>query len=244
MENRIENIETDYSGYYSYDEQWIKLNAIRHYRLTLYDYILNIPIAEEISPNKEYDTIKEFLEITTENKKFYSLTTDGLLEYKGITDELGVIHQQCIFHLLKNIKKEISPILKSEKVSKEYKTELKSYFQKIRDIFDTYVEEIALERLEKLLNEFNQIPKVLQKIIKNKIIPDFQRLTQYMKNPNIPRTTSCNENYYRQTLPDNLKRKFKTTNGINNHLQRKMENWTKKHQHSITLQTQKFIKNK
>lgn len=105
MENRIENIETDYSGYYSYDEQWIKLNAIRHYRLTLYDYILNIPIAEEISPNKEYDTIKEFLEITTENKKFYSLTTDGLLEYKGITDELGVIHQQCIFSSAEKYKK-------------------------------------------------------------------------------------------------------------------------------------------
>lgn len=112
VENRIENIETDYSGYYSYDEQWIKLNALRHYRLTLYDYILNIPIAEEISPNKEYDTIKEFLEITTENKKFYSLTTDGLLEYKGITDELGVIHQQCIFSSAEKYKKRNSSHIK------------------------------------------------------------------------------------------------------------------------------------
>jgi len=32
--NRIENIKTDYSGYYYYDDQWIKLNSQRHYRLT------------------------------------------------------------------------------------------------------------------------------------------------------------------------------------------------------------------
>ena len=110
----------------------------------------------------------------------------------------------AFFHLLKNIKKEIRPILKSEKVSKEYKTELKSYFQKIRDIFDTYVEEIALERLEKLLNEFNQIPKVLQKIIKNKIIPDFQRLTIHEK----PKYTTNNQ-LQRKLLPTNPTRQFK-----------------------------------
>ncbi|MEN4006583.1 MAG: hypothetical protein PQ975_00375 [Methanobacterium sp.] len=81
VENIIENIEADYSGYYSYDEQWIKLDAQRYYRLTLYDYILNIPVAEEITPDKEYDTIKRFIEVTTKNKKFYSLTTDGLLEW-------------------------------------------------------------------------------------------------------------------------------------------------------------------
>lgn len=190
---------------------------------------MNIPVAEEITPDKEYDTIKRFIEVTTENKEFYSLTTDGLLDYIGITDELGVIHQQCIFHLLKMIKKEMRPILKSEKTSDYDKMELQFYFHEIRHIFNTYVEEIAIQRLERLLSKFNQITKVLQKFIKEKIIPDFQRLTQYTRNPNIPRTTNCNENYYRQTLPDELKRKFKTPNGINNYLQRKMENWTGKH---------------
>ena len=31
--NQIENIEADYSGYYSCDEQWIRLNGQGHYRL-------------------------------------------------------------------------------------------------------------------------------------------------------------------------------------------------------------------
>ncbi len=227
--NRIENINTGYSGHYSYDEQWIKLNGQRHYRLTLYDYILNIPVADEISPNMEYETIKRFIETSTKNKQFYSLTTDGLLEYKGITDELKVIHQQCLFHLFKMIKQELYPLLKSDKTSDEEKKQLKFYFEEIKHIFDTYVDEIAIHRLERLLDEFNLIPKILQKIIKDKIVPDFQRLTQYTRNPNIPRTTSCNENYYRQTLPDELKRKYKTPNGITNYLQKQMKKWTKKH---------------
>ncbi|MEN4006155.1 MAG: transposase, partial [Methanobacteriaceae archaeon] len=58
---------------------------------------------------------------------------------------------------------------------------------------------------------------------------DFERLTQYTRNPNIPRTISCNENYYPQTLPDELKRKYKTPNGIVNYLQKQMQNWTGKH---------------
>ena len=91
------------------------------------------------------------------------------------------------------------------------------------------MEEIATQRLERLLDKFNNIPKFLQKFIKNKIVPDFQRLTQFTRNHNIPRTTSCNENYYRQTLPDELKRKYKTTNGIINYLLKQMENWTGKH---------------
>lgn len=46
VEKRITKTITVYSGYYAYCEQYIRLNGKRHYRLTLYDTILNIPIAE------------------------------------------------------------------------------------------------------------------------------------------------------------------------------------------------------
>jgi len=227
--NRIENIDVNYSGYYTYDEQWIKLNGLWHYRLTLYDYILNIPVAEEIAPDKEKETIKEFIETCTDDKNFYSLTTDGLQEYKSITDKLGVIHQKCIFHLLKNIKDEIYPILRSKTVSDEDKMRLRFYFREIKHIFNTNVEKIATQRLERLLDKFEEIPGVLQNFVKDRIVPDFQRLTQYTRNPNVPKTTSCNENYFGQTLPDELKRKYKTSNGITNYLQKQMKKWTEKH---------------
>ena len=47
-EETITNEEFEYSGYYLYDEQFLRLNEVRHYRLTLYDAILNVPVSERI----------------------------------------------------------------------------------------------------------------------------------------------------------------------------------------------------
>ena len=44
----INNEEFEYSGYYSYDEQFLRLNGVRHYRLTLFDAILNVPVSKRI----------------------------------------------------------------------------------------------------------------------------------------------------------------------------------------------------
>ena len=52
--NHISNIEADYSGYYCYDEQYVKINGVWMYRLTLFDHILNIPVNEKKTPDKEY----------------------------------------------------------------------------------------------------------------------------------------------------------------------------------------------
>jgi hypothetical protein len=58
-----------------------------------------------------------------------------------------------------------------------------------------------------LINDLPNIITIFLKLLifKDKIFHDFQRFTQYTRNPNISRTTSCNENYYRQTLPEELK---------------------------------------
>jgi len=61
-----------------------------------------------------------------------------------------------------------------------------------------------------------------------KVIPDFQRLTQFMRNPMIARTTSSNENHYRQTDPKQIKKIYKTTTGIPSYLSPKMEYNTQK----------------
>jgi hypothetical protein len=73
------------------------------YRLTLYDHILNIPVTEKITPDKEYTTIKHFIQESTDNKPLIAITTDHVPKYKTIMDELGVKHQLCIFHFYKMI---------------------------------------------------------------------------------------------------------------------------------------------
>lgn len=50
-ETSIENKIPYYSGYYCYDEEYIRINGKNCYRLTLYDSVFSIPVSEEISNN-------------------------------------------------------------------------------------------------------------------------------------------------------------------------------------------------
>ncbi|BDZ71666.1 hypothetical protein J2743_000802 [Methanobacterium petrolearium] len=65
---------------------------------------------------------------------------------------------------------------------------------------------------------------VLQRYLTNKILPDFQRLTHYMKSPFIERTSNKVENYYRQTDRNQIKEIYKTITGILGYLNQKMKN--------------------
>jgi transposase-like protein len=53
---RIEDQISNYSGYYCYDEQYIKIDGKRAYRLAVFDPLLNVPVTEEIAANIEYNT--------------------------------------------------------------------------------------------------------------------------------------------------------------------------------------------
>jgi len=59
-------------------------------------------------------------------------------------------------------------------------------------------------------------------------LPDFERLTLFMRDGLVSRTTNSIENYYRQTNPEQIKNKYKTDQGILSYLARKMEYWTAK----------------
>jgi transposase-like protein len=227
--NQITNVETNYSGYYCYDEQYVKINGVWMYRLTLYDHILNIPVNEKITSDKGYTTIKQFIQESTENKPLIAITTDLVPEYKNIMDELNVKHQLCIFHFYKMIGDKLYKLLRSKKISEDEKTRLKIYYKEIREIFDTRNYETASNLLNNLLSNLDDIPKFLQRFITKKILPNLNRLTQFMHNPKISRTSNYLENYYRQTLPKANKKKYKTTNGLTNYLKLKMQKWTQKH---------------
>jgi len=199
------------------------------YRLTLYDHILNIPVTEKIAPDKEYTTIKQFIQESTENNPLIAITTDHVPKYKTIMDELNVKHQLCIFHFYKMIRDKLYKLLRSKKTSEDEKTKLKKYFKEIREIFDTKNYETTSNLLGELLSHFDNISRVLQRFITKKILPDFNRLTQFMHNPKISRTSNYVENYYRQTLPRANKKKYKTIHGLINYLKLKMQKWTSKH---------------
>ena len=227
--NMIKNTERFYSGYYTYDEQFLRINGQRMYRLTLYDQIRNIPVAEQIIPKRTPTTITQFIQESTSNKPLISITTDHMPLYKNIMNNIGVKHQLCIFHMFKMIGDKAYKQLRSKKITEREKISLCLYFTDIKNIFRTYNLKTSNQRLNNLLKDFNKIPRVLQRFIKQKIVPDYKRLTNYMEHHKIPRTSNTVENYYRQTEPEQIKKKYKTITGILTYLHHKMKNWTQKH---------------
>jgi transposase-like protein len=212
------------SGYYCYDEQYLRINGKRYYRLSLIDSILNKPIAEEIANNIEYNTVKSFIKKAISNKLIYAITTDHRRKYKRIMDELRINHQLCIFHLFRMIGKEVYKKLNSKLLSNRDKIRICITHTEIKEIFRTFNLNIAINRLETLLTHITEIPKLFHKPIR-KILQDFDRLTLFMRDKLVSRTTNPIENYYRNTIPDPLKRIFKSPDGVLNYLNTKKEYW-------------------
>lgn len=76
-ENHIQNTHiVIFRLYTAMMSNYIKLNGTRHYRLTLYDTILNIPIAEEIVLKRTTETIYNFIDKSTYNQPLIAITTD------------------------------------------------------------------------------------------------------------------------------------------------------------------------
>ncbi len=212
MNPKSEAIEPNLSGYYCYDEQYLKIDGKRFYRINLIDSILNKPVKELIVNDFQYDTVKSFIEKAISGIPVHAITTDHRREYKSIMDELKINHQLCIFHLFKMIGKEIFPKLRSKFISNTNKIRLCILFTEIKEIFRTFDLNIAINRLNGLLEKSNATPKIIHKFIQ-KIEDDFERLTLFMRDGFVSRTTNPIENYYRTTMPDSLKRIFKTPDG-------------------------------
>ncbi|MBQ6218911.1 MAG: hypothetical protein IJJ47_04185 [Methanosphaera sp.] len=82
-----------------YDEQFLSLNGKRHYRLTIYDSVNEIPISEKIVKNRSPSVIKQFIKESLQNKPIIAITTDFYPMYWNILDDLNIKQQLCIIHL-------------------------------------------------------------------------------------------------------------------------------------------------
>lgn len=122
------------------------------------------------------------------------------------------------------IGKEIFPKFRSKFISHQNKIRICILFTGIKEIFRTFDMNIAINRINALLNISNDIPKVFHKFIR-KIKDDFERLTLFMRDGLVSRTTNPIENYYRTTMPDSLKRIFKTPHGVLNYLDIRRDHW-------------------
>ena len=92
------------TGYFHYDEQFPKVNGEQMVRLALIDAINNLPINDILIEKEDFDKImvEAFLESSLMGLPKEAIITDGSSMYREIIDRIGIKHQLCVFHILKN----------------------------------------------------------------------------------------------------------------------------------------------
>lgn len=111
--NEIKKLNIEPSGYYNYDEEFIKINKEIYVRLTLIDAHTRMIINDELIPKNQFNKfyIEKFLNESTEGIELNTIITDGHSSYREIIDKLGAKHQLCTFHLMHNLMTDLNPIL-------------------------------------------------------------------------------------------------------------------------------------
>ena len=147
-EESISNEKFEYSGYYLYDEQFLRLNGTRHYRLTLFDAILNIPVTERIVRRRIPKNTKKFILESTENKPFICLTTDLFPMYRNVADEIGVKHQLCIFHLFQTINHKLKVYCRRNRINGKQRDHIYENAQELKNCFRQNSKKEAIEQFK------------------------------------------------------------------------------------------------
>jgi len=229
IQTEKQTMKTSYSGYYNYDEQYVKINGRWMYRLALFDIKNNILATEKIVKTLNYQAVKTFLKEIQTNIPIIAITTDSKPYYRNITDKLNVKHQLCIFHFKKEINTWIKKLKRKNKTDQEELNKIQHYKKQIFEIIDSENHKTAKNLFNKLKQEINNIPQVFRKIITKKFLIHFERYVNYLKHQNISKTTNKIENYFRTTLPKAIKRIYKTIQGLQEYLTLQKEKWDKSH---------------
>lgn len=118
---QIKKLDIKPSGYYSYDEEFIKISSKIYVRLALIDVCTKMIINDWLIPksqfNKEY--IEKFLTESTDGIKLNTIITDGHRSYPEIIERLGAKHQLCTFHIMQNLMTKLNPYINKKQRSIE-----------------------------------------------------------------------------------------------------------------------------
>jgi len=229
IKKKNKTITTFYSGYYNYDEQYVKINGQWMYRLALFDIINNTLVQEKIVKELNPRTVEKFIKEIKAQIPIIAITTDSKPYYRNIMDKLKIKHQLCIFHVKKEINTWIKKYKRKNKTHTEELNQINNYKNQIFEIIDSQNYNTAKKLFYKLKQQINNIPYQFRKIITKKFLVHFDRFVNYLKDPNISKTSNKIENYFRTTLPKAIKRIFKTTHGLQEYLTLQKEKWDKSH---------------
>ena len=123
----------------------------------------------------------------------------------------------------KNVFEKVDKGMKGKTFTKDEKYVIDYYTFKIKKIFSTYDINTAHESLYILFCEFDEIPDFLQDFINKKVIKEWDELTSFMNDYNIPKTSYHAEKAFRHSQYGDKKNHFKTTWGNINYIPPKIQ---------------------
>jgi hypothetical protein len=207
----VENDLPQYSGIYTYDEQYWRIDGERVYRLTLYDDLLNAPVGEQIADRLTKDTVREFLITVLEDKPAHVITTDGRVEYADIVeDDVDAFHHRCSCHFLRNGGITLSnKVIESVRYSKTEKLHAAIVWSDFKSVFNAPSYAAALRRFEAVLDKVEQLPPAVRTYVEE-MMENFDKFAIHLRDEWVASTTNDCERYYSQTKPTHRGRRFRT----------------------------------
>lgn len=200
-----------YSGIYSYDEQYIRIDGERVYRLTVYDELMHAPVAEALADRCTKEAVCDFLHTALTEKPTYVITTDGRSDYTEIIeDDLDAFHHRCQFHFLGNGEKKLrNRVFRSVRYTDSEKLRGTIVWSEFKQVFAAPSYEAAVRRFEAVLDKIEQLPKELRSYVEE-VKENFDRFALHLRDEWVPSTTNNLERYYGHTKPTQLKRRFRS----------------------------------
>ena len=223
------------TGYYHYDEQFPYDGGEPLVRLALIDAINNLPINDIIIKKEDFDksVVESFLESSLIGLPKEAIITDGSPAYPEIIDNIGIKHQLCVFHIIKNhhtksfksISKVARRIRTIYKQISSNKTTINMLHEQIKN--NNLSEKKKAKKREKIKNLEGENKKLRKERTEKK-----KELKELLKN------NESVENIYDADTKKSAKRRFNTLNNRKDFLDKNtksfLENLEKKFDRTLT----------
>jgi len=214
-----------YSGIYTYDEQYIEIDHGDAYRLTVYDSLMQEPVAEQVVSSLKKEVIADFLTSALADKPIHAVTTDGRSDYAEIVEdelgelvaeECGVAHHRCVFHFLRNITDALSRELESVRHSEKRKVRMAVVTSEFKQALRAQSYPAAVRRFEQVLKgaKFKPLPPKLEGYVQD-VMEQFDTYVGHLRDEWVPSTTNDCEQYYSNTQPAQRLRRLNNLERIN-----------------------------
>lgn len=247
------NEDVKLSGYYSYDEQWEKVNGKWIYYYVLFDIINRVPVATYLSDSITNDQIRTFINKSIPFKDRVAIVTDLKPGYDTVMSELGFVHQHCTFHFLQRVwdkifkhidkklidyksmlnnsneklsNSQINKMVKKHK--KELLKEMQSYVDTIKKLFEQKNLNDAFEYVTFLKVEISKFPDFLSGYLNKYFFPEYRKFLHFLEKDHIGKLDQYNnkiENFNKITMPRYEKKTYRTRRGLWSALMHKKDVW-------------------